>query len=93
MIGKKQAIFLLNKNGDSIIEMKDFSEFACTLDFSNKYIRKVRRTERFKSLKGKILLFNWTDYKFNAINVKDIFRITPLSNILNNKPAESNEQK
>lgn len=88
MIGKKLAITLLRKNGDSIIEMKNFEAFLATTDFSNKYIRRVRRTERFNSLKGKILLFNWTDYKFNAIDVKDIFKITPLSSILQNEELE-----
>ena len=85
MIGKKLAITLLNKNGDSIIEMMGGDTFGCTIDFSNKFIRRVRRTERFSSLKGKILLFNWTDYKFNDIEVKNIMRITPLASILKNE--------
>ncbi|RLF44139.1 MAG: hypothetical protein DRN17_05025 [Thermoplasmata archaeon] len=85
-IGKKLAISLLRKNGDSLIELiGEHDGFLCTTDFSNKYIRRVRRTHRFDSLKGKILLFNWTDYEFNAINTRDIFKITPLSTILKNE--------
>lgn len=85
MIGKKAAIALLVKNGDSLVEMRHGEDFVGTTDFSNKYIRRVRRTERFNSLKGKILIFNWTAYKFDAIDVKNIFRITPLSSILQNE--------
>lgn len=84
-IGKKLAISLLKKNGDSLIEVVGGEPFLATTDFSNKYIRRVRRTHRFDSLRGKILLFNWTDYEFNAINTRDIFRITPLSTILKNE--------
>ena len=86
-IGKKLAITLLRTNGDSLVEVVNGEPFLATTDFSNKYIRRVRRTHRFDSLRGKILLFNWTDYEFNAINTRDIFRITPLSTILKNEAS------
>lgn len=88
MIGKKLAIHLLAANGDSIIEAVGMEPSLCTTDFSNKFIRRVRRTERFPTLKGRILLFNWTTYKFDAIEVKNIIRITPLAEVLDNKGAE-----
>ena len=85
MINKNTAIKLMNNFGDFIIDFNNGRQpIAATLDFKNKYIRRVKRTKRFV-LKGKILLFNWTDYDFEAISTDIIKNITPLSSILENK--------
>ena len=84
MIGKKYAIELLKRNGDSIIELTNGEAILATTNFDNKYIRRIRRTKKF-SLKGCILLFDWTNNKHDAINVRDIKKITPLSSILQNE--------
>lgn len=85
MINKRKAITQMNEYGDFIVDfVYDIKDpVCCTTDFKNKYIRSIRRTKRFQ-FKGNILVFNWTDNEFQAIPIKDIKRITPLSNILNN---------
>jgi len=88
MINKNTAIKLLRTFNDAIISFNNNREPICaTTDFRNKYIRQVRRTERF-SLKGRILIFNWTDFKFEAIDINTLINIAPLSGVLNNKGVE-----
>lgn len=85
MINKRKVLSLLEQYGDAVIEFyKGREPVLCTTDFDNKYIRSIRRTQKFQ-LKGSILVFNWTDNEFAAIPVKDIRSIIPLSNILGNK--------
>lgn len=85
MTNKNVAIRLMQTFGDFIVDFNNGREsVVATTDFKNKYIKRVRRTERFV-LKGKILLFNWSDYIFEAIDTNIIRNITPLSAILNNK--------
>jgi len=85
MLNKRQIVALFRQFGDAVVEFTDGAEPAlCTTDFKNKYIKSIRRTERF-SLKGNILLFNWTDNEFQAIPVKRIKNLIPLSSILENK--------
>lgn len=91
MINKKKALYLLSEYGDAIIDFfyipppnGPMDSVVVTTDFNNSYIRSINRTQRF-SLKGNILVFNWTDNKFDAIPIKYIKNITPLSTILGNK--------
>lgn len=88
---KKYALGKLYEFGDAIVNLKNGRSFLATTDFSNKYIRKVRR-KRINDLKGKIIVFNWTDYKYEDILSHDITFITPLSKILNN-PGRENESR
>lgn len=84
-MNKKKALFLLTEFGDAVLEFNNNSEpCLVTTDFSEPYIRSIRRTEKFP-LKGNILLFNWTDNKFAAIPTNTIKNIIPLSTILRNK--------
>jgi hypothetical protein len=88
MINKRNAIFMLKNFGDAIIDFKDRREpILCTIDFNNKYIRMERREARQK-LKGGILVFDWTNYKYDIIKVSDIYSITALSEVLQNIPPE-----
>lgn len=86
MINKKKALFLLSEYGDAVVDFVDRRKdsIVCTTDFDNKYIRNIRRTNRFP-LKGNILVFNWTDNEFAALPIKLIRSITPLSTVLGNK--------
>lgn len=86
MINKKKALFLLQEYGDAIIDFTDIRKpsIVVTSDFKNKHIQGIRRTQRF-TLKGNILVFNWTDNEFMAIPTKEIRTITPLSSVLGNK--------
>ena len=77
----------MHEFGDAIVNLRDGTSFLATTDFSNKYIRKVRR-KRIDDLKGKIIMFNWTEYKFEAIMSHDIQYLTALGRILNNGPQE-----
>lgn len=84
MINKKRAINMMRDFSDFIIDFSNKREsIAATIDFDNKYIRSIRRYKNFQ-FKGNILIFNWTDNDFEAIPIKDIARITPLSSILDN---------
>jgi len=93
MINKKFLIKMMSNYGDFIIDFQNKvvngewvnrEPICATTDFSTKYIRNIRRTERFP-FKGNILVFNWTDNKFEAIPLKTIKGISPLSSILKNK--------
>lgn len=89
MINKRSALSMLKNFGDAVIEFKDRHRepVACTLDFSNKYIKRVKRDIK-QSLKGGILVFDWTNYKYDVIKVSDIWNITPMSDILQNVGPE-----
>lgn len=88
MVNKRVALRQLNEYGDAIVDFVGGKEpVLVTTDFSTPYIRKVRRMERFQ-LKGKILVFDWTNDKFDALGAKEIKYITPLAKVLNNPPKE-----
>lgn len=88
MINKRNAIFMIKNFGDAIIDFKDRREsILCTIDFNNKYIKKEKRDIK-QSLKGGILIFDWTNYKYDVIRVNEIYSITALSDILQNTPPE-----
>lgn len=87
MMNKRKAISLLQEFGDAIIYLTNRQPIAVTTDFSTPYIKNIRRYQRFQ-FKGNILVFNWTDNKFEAIPVKTLKSITPLSSILNNTRDE-----
>jgi len=87
MINKKKALFLLQEYGDAIIDFVGHvhkPSIVVTADFKNKYIQSIRRTQRF-TLKGNILVFDWTNNQFIAIPIKEIKSISPLSTVLGNK--------
>ena len=69
--------------GDAVMHMKDGSDVLATTDFSLPYIRRHRR-KRVENLKGKIIVFNYTDNRFDCIFTNDVMFLTPLSKILNN---------
>jgi hypothetical protein len=88
MINKRSAISMLKNFGDAIIEFKDRREpILCTIEFNNKYIKKEKRDIK-QNLKGGILIFDWTNYKYDIIKVNEIYSITALSDILQNNPPE-----
>lgn len=74
---------MMKEFGDFILDLPNRRSIAATIDFSTKYIKSIRRYERFQ-FKGNILVFNWTDNKFEALPTESIRSITPLSSILNN---------
>lgn len=86
MINKRTALFLLSQYGDAFIDFtnRKRESILATIDFNNKYIRSIKRTQRFP-LKGNILIFDWTNNQFDAIPLKDIRVISPLSTLLGNK--------
>lgn len=86
-MNKKYALSKLYEFGDSVVNMRNGTSFLATTDFSNKYIRRVRRY-RINDLKGKIIVFNWTDFKYEAVVSHDISFLTPLAKVLNNEPRE-----
>jgi hypothetical protein len=88
MINKRNAISMLKNFGDAIIDFRDRRDpILCTIEFNNKYIRREKRDIK-QSLKGGILVFDWTNYKYDIIKVNDIYSITALSDILQNTPPE-----
>lgn len=89
---RKYALGKLYEFGDAIINLKSGRAFLATTDFSTKYIRKIRR-KRVKDLRGRIMLFNWSENKFEDILSSDISFITPLSKVLNNPEREDESRK
>lgn len=84
-MNKRKVISLLNDFGDAILEFNNGEESVCvTSDFSEKYIRKAKRLKKV-SLKGKLLVFDWTNNTFNIFQTRDIKNIVPLHKLLNNK--------
>ena len=83
-MNKKKALHLMTEFGDAILEFNDGRKpILATTDFSNKYIKSIRRTEKF-ALRGNILMFNWTNNMFAAVPTHVIRNITPLTSILRN---------
>ena len=84
-MNKRYALHKLHEFGDAVISMKDGRSFLATTDFKNKYIQKIRRNrDMFRELKGKILVFNWTENKYEPIYSNNITYMTPLAKVLNN---------
>lgn len=73
----------MQKNGDSILNMKGEEDIVATTDFSTKYIRD-KKYGRFTIKKNQVLVFSWTDDKFRNLDVMVIKNIKPLSSILKN---------
>lgn len=92
MINKNYLIKTMKAYGDFVIDFYGDrigeQSICATIDFDNKYIRSIRRTERF-SFKGNILVFDWTNNKFDAIPLNKIKKVTPLASILQNKGPEN----
>lgn len=86
-MNKKYALGKLYEFGDAIVNMRDGSSFLATTDFSNKYIRRIRR-KRINNLKGKIIVFNWTANSYEDIMSHDITFMTPLAKVLNNQDRD-----
>lgn len=87
-MNKFEIVKKLRNNGDSIITLRGKDDGKCvTTNFNDKYI-KSKKSKRFTILKDSILLFSWTDDKFENIKVKDFKTIRPLSSILNNPSPE-----
>lgn len=84
-MNKRKVISLLNDFGDAIIEFNNGDQPICaTTDFSVPYIKKSRRLKRI-SLKGKMLVFDWSNNTFATFMTKDVKNIIPLSKLLGNK--------
>lgn len=87
-MNKFEIVKKLRANGDSIITVKGKDDGKLvTTNFAEPYI-KSKRAKRFTIQKDSILLFSWTDDKFENIKVRDIRTITPLSSILKNTSPE-----
>lgn len=88
MINKRSAISMLRNFGDAIVDFRDRRDpILCTIDFSNKYIKKEKRDNKH-NLKGGILVFDWTNYKYDVLKVNEIYSITALADILQNVGPE-----
>lgn len=84
-MNKRKVISLLNEFGDAIIEFNNGKDAICaTTDFSTDYIKKSNRLKR-ASLKGKMLVFDWTNNSFSIFATKEIKNIIPLAKLLGNK--------
>ena len=84
-VNKRKVISLLNDFGDAIVEFNNGDEAVLvTTDFSVNYIRKSKRIKRV-SLKGKMLVFDWTNNTFATFLTKDVKNIIPLSKVLGNR--------
>lgn len=90
-MNKKVVINKLKQNGDSVITLRGEPDtgYLVTTDFENAHIRSVKRTERFE-LKNRVLVFNWTLNKTEAIDCAMIMSIEPLSTILKNEELYNN---
>lgn len=87
-MNKFEIVKRLKVNEDSIIIIKGKDDGQLvTTNFNSKYI-KSKRSKRFTILKDSILLFSWTDDKFENIKVRDFKSITPLSSVLKNPSPE-----
>lgn len=89
-MNKGKAVWLLRNQGDGILVHRDadtrlVSEYLCTIDFKNRYIRKQTRGKKpWPKEKTDIVVFNWTTNKYWILNPKDIIKIQPLADVLNN---------
>jgi len=81
-MNKNVVLSSLRKSGDAVITVAGKNILA-TIDFDNKYIKSKRR-QFVKFTRDNILVFNWTDNKFDLLNAKDIKYINPLQKVLNN---------
>lgn len=86
-MNKKYLLTKLYSFGDSVVSMTDGSSFLATTDFSLPYIKK-RRRKHVDDLRGRVIVFNFTDDKFDCIKTKDVWYITPLAKILDNPSRE-----
>lgn len=82
-MNKKYLLSKMYAFGDAVVNMKDGTAFLATTDFSLPYIRKKRR-KRFDNLKGKVIVFNYSDDSFECIFTNDVIFLTPLAKILDN---------
>ena len=87
------------KNGKTVLGTTDFStkyirktgKVANLLALCTKVPTSKKKYDIIALLRkthNKILIFNWTDNKFDLIDCKDISFMTPLSKVLNNEPRE-----
>lgn len=86
-MNKKYMLSKMYAFGDAVITLHSGEAFLGTTDFSLPFIRKHRR-KRFDNLKGKVIVFNYTDNEFVCVNTRDIAYLNPLSKILNNPGRE-----
>ena len=80
---KNKVLYLLREFEDAVVDIKGSTSIVCTTNFKTKYIKQIRRTEKF-SLKDNVLVFSWTDNKFAALPVRSIIKVAPLSSLLRN---------
>lgn len=87
-MNKFEIVKKLRNNGDSIVTLRGLEDGKLvTIDFNQKYI-KSRKSKRFTIQKDSILLYSWTDDKFEHIKIRDFRTITPLSAVLKNQSPE-----
>lgn len=88
---KNKLLSILQKNGDSIVELKPTKEYiCCTIDFNNKYI-KAKKKKYVPNFNSSILVFSWSDFDFKILNPNDIGEIIPLEKVLNNGKRQEDQ--
>jgi len=95
-MNKGRVIGLLKQHGDAILSYKEpkgtktvkkgtVTHRLCTLDFKNPYIKsRTRGNKPWPKNKTDIVVFSWTDNRYWIHNPEHIFKVQPLSEILNN---------
>jgi hypothetical protein len=86
---KNQIIQKLHTFGDAIVDFKDKSKepIAVTINLKEKYIKSKLRKNFVKRDKNMVTVWSWSDDQVVNIQPNSVYKLTPLSKILNNEDA------
>ena len=84
---KNQMIQKLYTFGDAIVDFKDRSKeaIAVTIELKEKYIKHKLRRTYVKRDKQKVTVWSWTDDQIVNLDPESVYKLTPMSKLLNNE--------
>lgn len=88
-VTKNQIIQKLYTYGDAIVEFKDrnMEAIAVTIVMNEKYITKKLKKLPYRRNKKGVTVWSWTEDTVTTLFPNTIYRITPMSKILNNEES------
>lgn len=86
---KNQIIQKLHTFGDAIVEFRDKSKepIAVTINLKEKYIKSKLKRNFVKRDKNMVTVWSWSDDQVVNILPNSVYKLTPLSKILNNEDS------